>query len=129
MQPDDFAVGLARVQAAYYVVTGVWPLLDIRSFEAITGPKVDRWLVKTVGVLVSVIGGVLILAGCRRQETPEIPLLAAGSAAGLTAIDVVYSTSGRISKIYLADALAETVLVAAWAYAWFRGRREGGANG
>ena len=120
---------LSLGQGAFYLLTGIWPLVSIRTFEMVTGPKVDRWLVKTVGVLVSVIGGVLILAGCRRQQTPEIPLLAAGSAAGLTAIDVVYSTSGRISKIYLADALAETMLVAAWAYVWFRRRSEGATGG
>lgn len=33
-----------RGQAAYYIVTGPWPLLSLRSFEAVTGPKADEWL-------------------------------------------------------------------------------------
>jgi len=35
----------------------------MRSFEAITGPKADKWVVRTVAVLVTVIGGVLVAAG------------------------------------------------------------------
>jgi hypothetical protein len=27
--------------AAYYIVSGVWPLAHMRSFEAVTGPKND----------------------------------------------------------------------------------------
>jgi hypothetical protein len=106
---------LALGQGIYYLVTGIWALVSIRTFEAVTGPKTDRWLVKTVGVLVSVIGGVLILAGWRRRVEPEPAVLAAGSALGLAAIDTVYAARGRISKVYLLDAVSELALVAAWA--------------
>ena len=105
---------LAVTQGTYFAATGIWPLLDMRSFEKVTGPKVDKWLVRTVGVLVAAIGGALIAAGARRRVTPEIAGLAVASAAGLGLVDVVYSTNGRISKIYLADAAAEAALVAAW---------------
>jgi hypothetical protein len=90
----------------------------MRSFEAVTGPKVDRWLVKTVGALVAVIGCALALASRRRQLTPEIVLVAAGSAAALAAIDTVYVAKRRISPVYLLDAVAEIVLVAGWARLW-----------
>src|SRR5438067_11801258 len=53
---------VAIAQGAYFVATGIWPLLHMPSFEAVTGPKVDKWLVRTVGVLVSVVGGVLVAA-------------------------------------------------------------------
>ena len=77
-------------QAAYFLVTGIWPLLHIRSFERITGPKVDRWLVKTVGALVSVVGAVIGLAAWRRRPSPEIELLAVGSSLALAIIDIVF---------------------------------------
>src|SRR5215212_885809 len=51
-----------RVQAIYYLVTGLWPFVSIRTFEAISGPKRDDWLVKTVGALVSSIGAALLRA-------------------------------------------------------------------
>ena len=68
-------------QGAYYAATGVWALADIESFQVVTGPKADQWLVKTVGVLVTAIGGALALAGWRRRVTPEIRLLAVSSGA------------------------------------------------
>ena len=108
---------LSLMQGAYYAATGVWPLVSIRSFEAVTGPKKDRWLVKTVGVLVSVIGAVLLIAGLRRHVSLEIVVLAVGSAAGLMAIDVWYVARRVIGPIYLLDAVAEIVLVALWVFA------------
>ena len=41
---------LATGQGAYYVASGLWPIFHRRSFEAVTGPKKDWWLVVTVGV-------------------------------------------------------------------------------
>jgi hypothetical protein len=114
---------LALAQGVFYLVTGIWPLLSIRTFEAVTGPKTDRWLVKTAGVLITAIGTALTLAGWRRSVTPEIGVLAAGGALGLAGIDVVYAARGRISKVYLLDALAELAIVAGWALAWPRRRR------
>jgi hypothetical protein len=92
--------------------------VSIRSFEAVTGPKVDRWLVKTVGALVAVIGAGLALASRRRQLAPEIVIVATGSAAALATIDTVYVAKRRISPVYLLDALTETALVAGWARIW-----------
>lgn len=54
---------LATGQGLYFLVTGIWPLVHIKSFQWVTGPKVDLWLVKTVGVLIAVMGAVLTLAG------------------------------------------------------------------
>ena len=102
---------LAIAQGAYYVATGIWPLVSIGTFQQVTGPKRDLWLVKTVGTVVAVCGGVMMMAGLRRNTTPEIATLAAASAAGLAAVDINYSARGRISKIYLLDAVLELGLV------------------
>ena len=109
--------GLARlavVQGAFDVVTGVWPILHLRSFEAVTGPKPEGWLVKTVGALITAIGGTLLSAGLRRRVAPEVAALAVGSAVALATVDVIYATRRRISPVYLLDAVAETALVACW---------------
>ena len=102
---------LARLQGVYFFMTGVWPLLSMRTFEAVTGRKRDRWLVKTVGVLITVIGASLVAV--RRPAAPTT-LLAVGSAAALGSVDVVYSLKGRISRVYLLDAVLEALLVAGW---------------
>ena len=115
---DRWLLTLCLVQGIYYTLTGVWPLVHMRSFLAVTGPKTDLWLVKTVGVLVAVIGVVIALAWWRGRVTDEVALLAVGSAAGLMAIDVVYVVKRVIPPIYLADAAAEALLIIAWAIAF-----------
>jgi hypothetical protein len=99
------------VQGGYYVATGVLPFVSRRAFEAATGPKREWWLVQTVGALVTVIGGVLISGAARRQGSPELLGLAAGSAAALAGIDVVYVARRRISPNYLADAAVQVALL------------------
>jgi hypothetical protein len=111
---------LATAQGLYYALTGIWPVLNIRTFQMVTGPKTDLWLVKTVGVLVAVIGTVLALAGRRQRVTPEIRLLAMGSALGLTGIELFYVLQRRILSVYLLDALLELVFVLTWTLARLR---------
>jgi hypothetical protein len=111
---------LALIQGVFYLATGVWPLIDAVSFQVVTGPKTDVWLVRTVGLLVAVIGVVLISAARKRRMTPEILMLAVGSALGLAAIDLRYALSGRISAVYLADAVLEIGLALLWLVGWRR---------
>ncbi|HEX8245597.1 MAG TPA: hypothetical protein VF541_18945 [Longimicrobium sp.] len=108
---------VAIVQGAWFAATGLWPFLSMETFEDVTGPKEDRWLAKTVGGLVAVIGGALVSAGLRRRVTPELAAIGAGTAAVLAGIDVVYAARGRISPVYLGDAAAEALLIAGWASA------------
>lgn len=108
---------MSLIQGGYFFLTGVWPLVDIESFQWVTGPKTDLWLVRTVGLLIAVVGGVLLLAGYRRSDTAEVRLLAIASAAALTFIDVFYVSIDVISPIYLLDAAGEVVLIAGWAVA------------
>jgi hypothetical protein len=105
----------ALLQAAYYVTTGVWPLVSRKSFEAVTGRKTEYWLVETVGALASVIGATLGVAAHRNRVEPELVVLGIGSAVGFAAIDVAYVTSGRISRIYLVDAALQVSILSKWA--------------
>ncbi len=117
MQPNSGTLkSILSAQGAYYLVTGVWPLVAMRSFERVTGPKTDKWLVKTVGVLVAAIGGSLMVAGRRNPVSREARLLAAASAGGLALIDITYVAKRRIAPIYLLDALAEVALLAMGKY-------------
>ena len=113
---------VAVIQGLFYVATGVWPLVHIDSFQDVTGPKTDLWLVYTVGLLVAVIGGVLFIAAVRRRVTAEVALLAVGAALALAGIDVVFVAREVIRPIYLADAAVEILLTAWWGIAWFTRR-------
>lgn len=114
---------LALVQGAYFLGTGLWPILHLRSFEAITGPKPEGWLVKALGAVIAVTGATLIAAGARDRVTAEIAGLAMGSAAALGAVDAVYGLRRRISPVYLGDAVVEAAIVSAWMVAAARRRR------
>jgi hypothetical protein len=106
---------IATIQATFYVTTGLWPLLHRRSFEQVTGPKADFWLVQTVGITVAAIGVGLAQAGSRSPRVPrELRTVALTSAAGLALVDFYFVAQRRISKIYLADAVSEIALVVAW---------------
>lgn len=114
MNAEGFARSLLLLQGLYFALTGVWPLISIRTFMWVTGPKQDLWLVKTVGVLITVIGVTMLMAGFRGHVRPETIVLAAGSAAALAGVDIRYTARHVIAKIYLADAVVEIILVILW---------------
>ena len=61
---------VAGFHAAYYVGTGLWPLLHRSTFERVTGRKTDFWLAQTVGVTVLAIGAGLAHAVSSREPVP-----------------------------------------------------------
>jgi hypothetical protein len=105
---------LALAQGAYFLATGIWPLVHMPSFLRITGHKRDLWLVRTVGALIAVTGASILSAAQRDRITGEIEFLAAGSAGALGAVDTIYTSRGRIPPVYLLDAVAEAGIVALW---------------
>jgi hypothetical protein len=114
---DRWRRRLVAFQAAYYLATGLWPLVHLPSFEAVTGPKTDDWLVHMVGLLAGVIGAALGVAAVHdRHRAPEIVVLAAGAALAFAGIDLWYVLNGPISPIYLADALVELALLVGLAW-------------
>jgi hypothetical protein len=108
---------VATIQGAYYLATGLWPLVSRRSFEAVTGPKNDFWLVETLGLLISAVGSALLVSSTRERLSPETAALGVTCAAALGGAGGFFALQGRISKIYLADAALEALLIAAWAAA------------
>ncbi len=102
-------------QGVFWLVMGLWPLVHYRSFEAVTGPKEDDWLVKTIGGLIAIVGGTLLVSARRRDPTPEAAVLGAGAATALAIADLRFVTRGRISRIYLLDVIAEAPFLVGWA--------------
>lgn len=114
MSESVSVLAVAWLQGLYFAVTGIWPLISISTFQKVTGPKHDLWLVQTVGVLITVIGATLIYAAARQIVDTPMAFLAVCSAAGLAAVDVVFVARRIIPRIYLVDAAAEAVLILAW---------------
>jgi hypothetical protein len=114
-------VSLSRAHGLFNLVSGLWPVVHMRSFEAVSGPKVDRWLVRTVGGLIAVTGLVQLSASTDEQRLSS--RLGVGTSAVLAVVDLRYGSTGRISRIYLLDAVVQLGWVAAWAAR--RGSRSG----
>lgn len=91
------------IQGWFYLLTGLWPIFHMRSFETVTGPKTDKWLVRTVALMISCSGIIFI----RFHETEAALWLAIINALCLSAIDIYYSIKNVIRKVYLLDALVE----------------------
>ena len=106
---------LAKAHGIFNIVGGVWPLVSMRTFELVLGPKVDRWLVRTVAGLMVVNGVTQVRAGSSPEGQRLARLLGIGTAATLGSVDLVYAPPGRISRVYLVDAACELAWVALWA--------------
>lgn len=117
------------VQGALYIVTGLWPLIHLASFEFVTGPKTDDWLVRTVGVLLAVIGAVLTAAAAQPRVERLLAMLAIGVALALASVEVSYVVSGTIGRIYLLDAALESLFAALLVFAAVRAAGAGGRQG
>lgn len=108
---------IAAAQAAYLLVGGLWPLSHMASFVAVTGPKADLWLVRTVAGLLVVIGGTLagqvVVGGVPRTAWN----IAAGASLVLGLVSIVSAAAGRIWPVYFLDGAIHLGLVLAWAVA------------
>lgn len=107
---------LVTIQAAYILITALWPLIDIKSFMEVTGYKTDVWLVKTVGALLIPVG--VCLGSYLFIHTDKRPALILGSltAVAFACIDFYYALTDVISDIYLADGVLEIVFFLGWVY-------------
>ena len=112
------------IQGAYYLASGLWPLVAIASFQAVTGPKTDIWLVKTIGLLLVVIGLALLLAASRRRVALQTTVLGGGTALALIGIELVYVFNGTIAAVYLLDTVLEIGFLAGWLYRSVSGAAE-----
>jgi len=98
-------------QGAYFVITGVWPLLGMDSFIAATGPKQDTWLVEMVGLLSVSIGITFIVASLRKQKLPLV--LGYSVALSFLFMDLIYVIKDVISPVYLLDGAIQFIFISA----------------
>jgi hypothetical protein len=107
---------VAVAQGAYFALVGAWPLVHLRSFEKVTGPKLEPWLTKGVGACWLNVGIHLIQAGLRggRPRRDERGL-ALRMAATFAAFDFHYAgRRRRISPIHLVNGFIQLGFIALW---------------
>jgi len=108
---------LIFIQSFYTLLTAVWPLVHIQSFMAVTGPKTDIWLVKTVGALLIPVGTCLLVFMLlpTSDKRPAI-VLGSLSSVAFICIDFYYTLTDVISNVYLVDGFVQILLLSGWVY-------------
>ena len=95
-----------RQQGCYYLVGGFWPLLHFRSFEAVVGPKPDRFQTEVTSVLFVAIGAALLSATAEEGDVrPPARLLAVGSAAAVVGVE--WRHFRRLPPVFWVEAALE----------------------
>lgn len=98
------------LQGIYYVATGLWPLVHLGSFEAITGPKVDRFTLRSTALLIVIVGALLMLASRKNNPDPGFTALGAATAVGLASVEAVHVR--KVRPVYRLEAIGEIMLAA-----------------
>jgi glycine/D-amino acid oxidase-like deaminating enzyme/nitrite reductase/ring-hydroxylating ferredoxin subunit len=99
-------------QGAYYVATGLWPVLHLRSFEAVTGRKRNGWIIRALGGAIAAVGTALLTSDIAAPR--RAPRLGLGAAVALGLAGMYLAVTRRGSRAYLAEAAIEAGFAAAW---------------
>ena len=104
---------LRKAHGAYLLFGGAWPLVHMRSFEAITGPKPDEFLVRTVAMLLLLVVGILLRQRTAPWERSAVHM-AVGTLIVLGLVDITSAAGGWIWKVYYADGAMHLLFATAW---------------
>jgi hypothetical protein len=111
---------LLWIQGLYILATAVWPLVSIKTFMEVTGPKTDIWLVKTVAVLLIPIAACFLFNTFTRRPHVSVMVVGLTVSAGLSIIDFYYTYTDTIKWVYAVDGCIELIFLVAWIYLLFR---------
>ena len=117
---------LALAHGAYLVFIGGWPLLHLKSFAKVTGPKPEGWLTRAIGASYANIGITLIQSALRGGRVRrEVRSLAVRMAMTLAALDFYYAgVRRRISPVYLGNGVVQLGFALLWGAERLAERRE-----
>lgn len=95
-------------QGAYYVVTGVWPLLHFSSYSRAVAIHTLPFQAHVFGAVMIVIGGYLIEAARHGPPEGAPTLLGIAVAAAIAVISLFWLTATPVLSVLWLDLVAET---------------------
>lgn len=113
---------VSYAQGIYYFLSGIWPVVHINSFMAVTGPKTDLWLVKTLGGIIAVCGIWFFIVAYYKKIGFRVTFLGVALASAFAFSDFYFSLTNQISIVYMIDGLAQVMLIIGWLLAFYRKR-------
>lgn len=102
------------IQGIYFLITGVWPLVHLKSFMEVTGPKTDIWLVQTVAVLILSYSVLFFYVAFKKRIAPVYALMGTISTFGLAIIELYYYLQGTLKWVYFIDSIIEMIFFIYW---------------
>lgn len=102
---------VARAQAWYYLVGGLWRLVHPISFEAVAGPKPDQFQTDATAALFMATGAALLVGTRTTEPEPSTRTLAIAAGTVVACIDVKHRRD--IRALFQAEAALELAFAAA----------------
>ncbi|GAB0157916.1 hypothetical protein CHRYSEOSP005_32100 [Chryseobacterium sp. Alg-005] len=112
------------VQGIYFFITGVWPLIHLKSFMEVTGPKTDIWLVQTVAVLILSHSMLFFYIAFKKRILPVYALMGMITTSGLAIIELYYYFQGTLKWVYFIDSVIEILFFIYWLWYLLYDRRK-----
>ncbi len=112
----DYVLGF---QGMFYLITALWPLIHISSFEAVVGFKPDKFQLFTTDLLILIIA-IPLLASIKQHKTRAIVLLGLGSSLAFMVVELWFRKS--IRPVFFLDFIIEAVIFLALLYAVYKNK-------
>jgi hypothetical protein len=104
---DRWRRWLLSGQGAYYVLTGVWPLVHFPSFADAVALRINPFQAQSFAAVIIVVGGSLIEAARREPPGPFPTMLGAATAAAIALISLWWLPRLGTASILWIDVLVE----------------------
>jgi len=102
----------ARTQGAYYLATGLWPVIFTDHYMRHTGQESHRGVAQTLGVAVAALGAALAGGVMPARAARWVGI---SSALALAAGGSYFAARGRGVPVNLTDAVVQLAFAAGWA--------------
>ena len=119
MRTQPLSRYLTFIHGAYYLIGGAWPLISLETFEYVTGPKYDDWLVRSVALLL-VVAGIILVTQPKGSIERSAVKLAFGTSLALGCVAMITSAGVWISSVYFLDGTLHLLFAATWAFLVWR---------
>lgn len=114
MKRDTIITTVGVTHAAFFLIGGLWPLVDMQSFESVTGPRSDHWLVRSLAGMLIIVGAALIWSVQRGHIDHSMRGVAAGSSGMLALVALISGMNGPVDPVSVIGASLHGVLALCW---------------
>ncbi len=105
---------LILAHGGYLCIGGLWPLIHMDSFEAVTGPKVDEFLVRSIALILLLTAAVLFSQLHGKELELSAVIMGMGISLILGSIAIISAALGYIRAVYFLDGALHVLFGIGW---------------